>query len=62
MMITFPDGTELLLGPVVVVERESVSDHGHASYVDDVRSYWKTEVRGVAVLVPLVGLEARRIA
>lgn len=61
LRVKWPSGKIQVIMITVSNDRVAVSDHGHDCYVDDVRAWYFAGYEGVAVRVPLVGLEAERV-
>lgn len=61
LLVAWPDGPPTVVAVKVVRRGLFVDDHGHDRWCPDVRAYAAESIRGVEVLVPLVGLRAVRI-
>lgn len=62
LRVNFPDGDPRVVTVHVMTTHGSYSDHGHEHRTEQQRAYCRAAVYGVEVLVPLVGLEAERVA
>lgn len=59
LIVKWPDGFLEQVKIHVIRKSVDTQDHGVLTSVTDSRAYYRTTVRDVPVLVPLVGLEAQ---
>lgn len=61
LFVKFPDGSAFGVACVVKSRTVDVQDMGHTYGAHESLAYAEIDYHGVKVLVPLVGLEARRV-